>query len=226
MFQATTNSTAARLASGTKPARGLRPAGTPARRPHAASPPTGDRAPERNIGHRPGDRPRRGQAARPGRRPCWRRPGPPSSQFDRCRRPVSPSATTADSRLSTPARKAMVKAAGQQLRQPRDRHVRQGRDGDPAADLAEPAADRLHVQPGQPDQQRSADHRDQEGGRARRPSAQRQDRRQRTGAHRHGRRAGRSLPSGGDGLPGLRSRRPEAPAMARPEEILESDWRR
>ena len=35
-----------------------------------------------------------------------------SSQFDRCRRPVMPSATTADSRLSTPARKAMVRADG------------------------------------------------------------------------------------------------------------------
>jgi len=74
-------------------------------------PETGERAPERMLvavramAPVAGIPPNRADA--PFATPCAT-----SSQFERCRRPVMPSATTAESRLSTPARNAIVKALG------------------------------------------------------------------------------------------------------------------
>ena len=51
-------------------------------------------------------------AARQKPRRCWRPPSPTSSCPERCRWPVIPSATVADSNASMPARKAMTNALG------------------------------------------------------------------------------------------------------------------
>ena len=98
------------------------------------------------VGRRARDRAGHRDAADQRRRRCWPRPGPCSSAFELWRSPVIESATTADSRLSTAASSATVRADGSSGRIRSARNCRKLDGRQASRNAAELRSDRLDRQ--------------------------------------------------------------------------------
>ena len=111
MSQATTASTAASAASGTKPASGAATSTKTSRKSECAMPATGPCAPARTLVAVRAMVPVT-QKPPKSAEPTLAMPCATSSMFERCRRPVMPSATTAESSDSIAPSSAKLKASG------------------------------------------------------------------------------------------------------------------
>ncbi len=143
IFQATTKRTAASVARGTKRARGAATMSTASRVSAWTIPETGVSAPERilvavrAIAPVAGMPPKNGDARLA--TPCAT-----SSTLELCRSPLMPSATTAESRLSTAASSATVNAEGSSGKMCSARQCGRENAGKAERNSAEAAADRLY----------------------------------------------------------------------------------